>query len=75
MPWYIAGRAGEPFVDTTLHADADCAELGTPNRPLAKSSATGEQEKCPACTDGGVCTVVKADDEVCGRDLPCQYHD
>jgi len=24
--------------------------------------------------DAGTCEVVKNDDEVCGRDLPCPYH-
>jgi hypothetical protein len=24
---------------------------------------------------GGTCEVVKSDGEVCGRDLPCPYHD
>lgn len=27
-----------------------------------------------AATDGGTCEVVKGDGEVCGRQLPCQYH-
>ena len=30
---------------------------------------------CPECTDeSATCDVVKSDGEVCGRELPCQYH-
>lgn len=35
----------------------------------------GDFERVDAGDDSaGTCDVVKSDDEVCGRDLPCPYH-
>jgi len=76
MTYYFEGRSGESFTDKTLHADYGCPKLGESVRLLAESSVTAEQPRCPECTDTeDTCEVVKADDEVCGRERPCPYHD
>lgn len=75
MTHYFSGQSGESFVDKTLHADADCEELSEPVRPLADSSVSDEQARCPTCAgERNTCDTVKADGDVCGRELPCPYH-
>lgn len=79
MTHYVAGVSGESFTDRQVHRSQHCDELAEPYRPLANSSVTDEQPRCPSCADGesgsDTCDVVKADGEVCGRSTPCPYHD
>jgi hypothetical protein len=85
MGYYYTGRDGASFTDATIHTDADCCP--DPTRPIAESSIDADTaDFCADCATGNTtasdgddsatdtCDVVKADDEVCGRDLPCPYH-
>ncbi len=87
MTHYYSGRNGDSFTDATIHGSKHCSELEEPIRPLADSTVESiEADRCPECA-GGVqtesessdepetCQTVKSDGEVCGRELPCGYHD
>lgn len=86
MAYYYEGRDKASFVEATIHHAEDCPELGGPVRPIAEESVKSleDPDYCPDCSpldsDSGsdsapeTCETVKADGEVCGRELPCPYH-
>ena len=51
-------------------------ELTVPDRlePAAQEWAAGYDTTLEALRVTETCDVVKSDGEVCGRELPCQYH-
>jgi len=84
--YYAALESGDSWTGATLHTDRDCTdEHLTPLR--ADAIDADECELCPDCAGNGsdsggggddepaTCDVVKNDDEVCGRERPCPYHD
>jgi len=80
MTYYLAGQSGDSYRGATVHRDRECADLGTPTRPLAESTieATKDIEFCPNCAGGdetAVCTTELSSGGECGRDKPCPYHD
>lgn len=70
-------------VGQAIAADFDTTEEAM-RVEAAETDAEGEEQNVgetsdgddgdETATDGGTCEVVKGDGEVCGRDLPCQYH-
>lgn len=57
-----------------LHAEGDAGpDAGTETDADGAICTCDVGEACDRC--GGDCPEVKTDDEVCGRERPCPYHD
>lgn len=50
-------------------------EVEGPAEALAETWDVAVEETDDETEVEGTCTAIKDDGEVCGRDLPCQYHD
>jgi len=75
--YYAALESGDSWIGATLHTKRDCTDEHL--TPLSGDVIdTDETTWCGECgphEDVGTCDEVKSDGEVCGRDLPCPYHD
>ena len=68
----------------TYHDRRRCRRLHNTGGRIRSTDDTDGLDACPNCADGDdgddgddpdTCEVVKSDGEVCGRELPCGYHD
>ena len=55
--------------------EAEVEEVPADEEPVEEEVAADEEAVAEPEEEVATCEAVKADDEVCGRDLPCQYHD
>lgn len=53
-----------------LESEQEAQELADAYDVTREAIDPGERDPAPM-----TCSTVKADGEVCGRELPCQYHD
>lgn len=78
----VPDRQAEAFLDTWCERngyDREAvvaeAESGASDGSAEEPSETPEENDGDEdADDADTCQVVKGDGEVCGRDLPCQYH-
>lgn len=75
MTYYFDGSdSNHPGEVGIVHGDRDCDELSDATMVKPVSNPPERVAYC-ACAGGSqTCDVVKSDNEVCGRELPCQYH-
>jgi hypothetical protein len=69
--WY-ARAADSATPSGPFHTDPEAVELDEHERlrPIDGSVVDGYRDE-----DTDTCSVVKNDGDVCGRELPCPYHD